>query len=83
MFDLDGYWLSLLAGTWITVKLTAWSLGIGLGLGLIGAVSMVSGIRFLSTIADAVTTVIRGIPELLFILAVYLGSSVLMPLQPV
>lgn len=74
---LDGYGVSLLLGAWITVKLTAWSLGIGLVLGLAGAASLLFGFRLLSLFADGVTTLIRGIPELLFVLGVYLGSSVL------
>ena len=75
---LHGYGISLLLGSWITVKLTFWSLGIGLALGLAGAVGMLSSFRPLSVATDGVTTIIRGVPELLFVLGVYLGSSVLL-----
>nr|WP_321400812.1 ABC transporter permease [uncultured Desulfobacter sp.] len=75
---LHGYGLSLLLGGWVTVKLTLWSLGIGLVLGLIGAVGMRSSFRAVRIVCDGVTTIIRGIPELLFVLGIYLGSSVLL-----
>ena len=77
MIDLDGYGGSLILGMVNTIKLSGYSLGIGLFLGLVGAVSKLSRYKVLRVVADGVTTTIRGIPELLFILAVYLGSSVL------
>lgn len=76
MIDLQGYGAFLLAGMRLTVKLSGYSLLIGLCLGLTGAVARLSRHAVLRTAVDGVTTVIRGIPELLFVLAVYLGSSV-------
>lgn len=75
---LQGYGLSLLLGGWVTVKLTLWSMGIGLVLGLLGAVGMRSSFRAVRIVCDGVATIIRGIPELLFVLGIYLGSSVLL-----
>ena len=75
---LHGYGLSLLLGGWVTVKLTLWSLGIGMMLGLWGAVGMRSSFRVIRGICDGLTTIIRGVPELLFVLGIYLGSSVLL-----
>ncbi len=77
MIDLQGYGFSLLLGMVSTVKLSACSLIIGLCLGLMGAVASLSRYAMLRVTANAMTTFIRGIPELLFVLAVYLGSSVL------
>ncbi len=76
MIDLDGYGESLLLGMLSTIELSGYSLGIGLTLGLAGAAAKISGGKILRTAADVLTTTIRGIPELLFVLAVYLGSSV-------
>jgi polar amino acid transport system permease protein len=73
---MDGYGISLVLGMLSTIKLTLCALGIGLILGLVGAVSKLSGFKLLRAVADAVTTIIRGIPELLFVLGMYLGSSV-------
>lgn len=73
---MNGYGISLVLGMLGTIKLTLCALGIGLVLGLAGAVSKLSGFTLLRMAADGVTTLIRGIPELLFVLGVYLGSSV-------
>jgi len=77
MIDLHGYGVSLILGAVNTVKLAGCSLAIGLCLGLIGAVAKLSSFSLLRTLAEMVTTLIRGIPELLVVLALYLGSSVL------
>lgn len=74
---LYGYGTSLLVGTLVTIKLTFFSLILGLILGLIGSVCVLSRSRLLSSSVEGLTTVIRGIPELLFVLGVYLGSSVI------
>jgi len=76
VIDLDGYGIALLLGMLNTLKLSVYALAIGLVLGMAGAVSKMSGFRPLRVAADGVTTLVRGIPELLFVLAVYLGSSV-------
>ena len=76
MVELYGFGGALAAGTWITVKVTLTALVMGLCIGLIGAgakLSRFSGFRFG---ADAYTTIIRGVPELILILAVYFGSGV-------
>lgn len=76
VIGLQGYGESLAWGMMNTIQLSGYSLGFGLCLGLAGTAAKLSGNRVLRTVADAVTTTIRGIPELLFVLAVYLGSSV-------
>nr|WP_320012755.1 ABC transporter permease subunit [uncultured Desulfobulbus sp.] len=76
MLELNGYGLSLLLGMVNTVKLSAGALVIGFFLGGAGAVAKLSASSFLRCIANGLTTIIRGIPELLFIFGLYLGSSV-------
>lgn len=78
MFDLQGYGKVLWQGTQMTIKLGLVSLAIGLLLGLAGAAMKSSRFAFLRTLASFYTTVVRGVPELLFILFVYLGGSVLL-----
>jgi len=60
-----------------TVKITGFSLVVGLCLGLIGAVAELSSNSLLRAVAETTTTLIRGIPELLVVLGLFLGSSVL------
>ncbi|WP_320172379.1 ABC transporter permease [Maridesulfovibrio sp.] len=76
MIGLDGYGESLMMGVLNTIQISGYSLGIGLCLGMAGAAAKLSGHKMLRGAADGITSFIRGIPELLFVLAVYLGSSV-------
>ncbi len=75
---LYGYGFSLILGAVVTVKLTLLALIIGLILGLGGALGVLSQYRTLRVVVESITTVIRGIPELLFVLGIYLGSSVVL-----
>lgn len=77
LIGLAGYGDSLLLGMLTTLHASAYSLGFGLCLGLVGALAKLSSHKRLRMAADGIATIIRGIPELLFVLAVYLGSSVL------
>ena len=72
---LHGYGLFLLQGAWVTVKLAAWATGIGLVLGLAGITALRSGFRPLALATEALTITVRGIPELLFVLGLYLISG--------
>ncbi|MCZ2721519.1 ABC transporter permease [Marinomonas sp. 15G1-11] len=79
MIDLHGFGNQLLQGAVITVELAFASLIVGLILGLLGASAKLSSIKALQWIANAYTTIIRGIPELLTVLIIYFGAtSVLM-----
>lgn len=62
MFDLQGYGPILLQGTILTIKLGLASLVFGLLFGLLGALAKLSGVWILQKIADAYTTIVRGIP---------------------
>ena len=65
----------LLSGTWVTVKLAVVSLLFGLMFGLLGAAAKLSKSAPLRAIATTYTTVIRGLPELLVVFAIYFGGS--------
>ncbi len=68
----------LLAGTWMTVQLAVTSLFFGTILGLLGAGARLSSLLPLRLIGGFYTTVIRGIPELLVVLMIYFGASVVL-----
>jgi len=78
MFDLQGYGHLLWSGAWITIQLAVVSLFFGLIIGLMGAAAKLSSYRFLRWLATAYTTLVRGIPELLLVLTLYLGGSMLL-----
>ena len=75
VFDLQGFGHLLLAGTWITVKLALVSLVFGLTFGLFGALSKLSPYAPLRIWATLYTTIVRGLPELLIVFAIYFGGS--------
>lgn len=75
MIDLQGFGPLLLSGTWVTVKLAVVSLLFGLMFGLLGAAAKLSKSAPLRAIATTYTTVIRGLPELLVVFAIYFGGS--------
>ena len=77
MINLYGFENTFIIGTWLTIKVTLVALLIGLVLGLLGAGAKLSRFSVLHYCADAYTTIIRGVPELILILAVYFGSSAL------
>ncbi len=77
MINLYGFGGTLAAGTWITIKVTLAALTLGLCIGLTGASAKLSRFFVFRIVADAYTTIIRGVPELILILAVFFGSGVL------
>lgn len=78
MLDLQGYGHLLLSGSVVTIKLALTSLVIGLILGLLGAIAKLSPFKFLQSLAMAYTTFVRGIPELLSVLFIYFGGTMLL-----
>ena len=77
MFDLHGYGPSILEGTMLTVTVSLASLGLSMLLGIAGALSKLSGTLPLRWAAQAYTTIIRGIPDLVLMLLVFFGGQVL------
>jgi polar amino acid transport system permease protein len=77
VFELYGFGDTLAEGAWVTIQLAFVSLMAGLLLGILGAAAKLSRLLFLRIIVDTFTTVVRGLPELVWILFVYFGSTVL------
>ncbi|MGM8899880.1 ABC transporter permease subunit, partial [Psychrobacter sp. 1Y4] len=78
MFDLQGFGALLLSGATVTIQLAMTSLIIGLALGLLGATAKMSNIWLLRKLATVYTATMRGIPELLLVLFIYYGGSILL-----
>ncbi|MEJ2481199.1 MAG: ABC transporter permease [Acidihalobacter sp.] len=78
MIDLQGFGNLLLAGTLVTVELSLASMAVAVVLGLIGATATRSHFPPARWLAAGYTTIVRGIPELLAILLVYFGASVVL-----
>jgi len=76
--DLLGFGDLLLSGTWVTIKLALVSLLFGLLFGLIGASAKLSRFWLARTLATLYTTFVRGIPELLLVLTIYFGGSMVL-----
>ncbi|MBK5351103.1 ABC transporter permease [Pseudomonas sp. TH41] len=70
-FSLKGFGPLLLQGSWMTVKLSFLSLLVSVGLGLIGASAKLSKSAMLRVPAQAYTTLIRGVPDLVLMLLIF------------
>jgi len=73
-FDLYGFGPALAAGVLMTVQLALSALCLGLVLGLLGALAKTSPYRALKWLGGAYSTLVRGIPELLWVLLIYFGT---------
>ncbi|MFD2643976.1 ABC transporter permease [Pseudomonas japonica] len=76
--DLHGFGPALAAGTLMTVKLALSALCLGLALGLLGALAKTSPYKPLRWVGGSYSTIVRGVPELLWVLFIYFGSVTLM-----
>ena len=77
-FDLYGFGPALAAGTLMTIKLALSALCLGLVLGLLGALAKTSSYKPLQWLGGTYSTLVRGIPELLWVLLIYFGTVQLM-----
>ncbi|ETD70753.1 histidine/lysine/arginine/ornithine ABC transporter permease HisQ [Pelistega indica] len=75
---LDGYGEQVLMGTWETIKLALCSLLVAFILGLLGALGKLFGNRFFYLWAQAYTTLIRSIPDLVLMLLIFFGIQQLL-----
>ncbi|WOD11663.1 ABC transporter permease [Pseudomonas sp. NyZ704] len=75
MLDLQGFGPALLEGTWMTIRLSLGSVALGLLLGLLGASAKISGNPLLRGVGGFYTSVVRGIPETLWVLLAYYGTT--------
>lgn len=78
MIDLYGFGPALAAGTWMTIQLAACALALGLVLGLSGALAKTSPYKSLQWLGGSYSTLVRGVPELLWVLLIYFGTVNLM-----
>ncbi|MDJ0684953.1 MAG: ABC transporter permease subunit [Alphaproteobacteria bacterium] len=67
-------WL-LLEGTMVTIQLALASLLLSVLLGLIGAWGKLSGGKLFKSIAEAYTTLVRGVPDLVLMLLLFYGGQ--------
>ncbi|MCF9002305.1 ABC transporter permease [Pseudomonas syringae] len=72
--DLHGFGPALAAGALMTVQLALSALCLGLVLGLLGALAKTSPYRPLQWLGSTYSTLVRGIPELLWVLLIYFGT---------
>jgi histidine transport system permease protein len=70
-FSLKGFGPLLLQGSWMTVKLSFLCLLVSVVLGLIGASAKLSRSALLRVPAQAYTTLIRGVPDLVLMLLIF------------
>ncbi|WP_166366555.1 ABC transporter permease [Pseudomonas akapageensis] len=70
-FSLKGFGPLLVQGTWMTVQLSFLCLLVSVGLGLIGASAKLSRSALLRVPAQAYTTLIRGVPDLVLMLLIF------------
>lgn len=78
MESLWAYRNLLFEGTVVTVQLAVGSLLLSVLLGLIGATAKLSANRVSQKIADAYTTLIRGVPDLVLMMLLFYGGQQLL-----
>jgi len=76
MLSLEGYGPSILEGALVTIEVGLASLAISMVLGIIGALAKLSAAKPLQWTAQAYTTIIRGIPDLVLMLLIFFGGQV-------
>ena len=78
MFDYKGYGHFLIEGAQMTIIVAVLAMAITVVMGLIGALGKLSRFRWARILADLYTTIIRGVPELVLLLLIYYGGTVLL-----
>lgn len=73
-----GYLPMIVAGLGVTLSVASVSLLIACVFGLVGAVAKLSPSPLLRTTANAYTTIIRSLPDLLLMLGVFYGGQILL-----
>jgi His/Glu/Gln/Arg/opine family amino acid ABC transporter permease subunit len=78
MFDYKGYGHFLIEGAQMTIIVAVLAMALTIAMGLIGALGKLSRFRWARRLADLYTTIIRGVPELVLLLLIYYGGTVLL-----
>ena len=76
--NLQGYGHLLIEGTEITITVGIAGMMVALTLSILGALARLSQRRWLRNMGATYATVVRGIPELVLMLIVYYGGTVLL-----
>jgi His/Glu/Gln/Arg/opine family amino acid ABC transporter permease subunit len=74
---LHGYGPAILGGLWVTLTVAAASLTVACVFGLAGAIAKLYGGRGVRWAAETYTTLIRGLPDLVLMLAIFYGGQIL------
>lgn len=77
MFDFQGYGHFLIEGTIMTITVAIVSMIGAILLGLLGASAKLSRNRIARELGRAYTTIIRGVPDLVLLLLMFYGGTVL------
>ena len=78
MLDFQGYGWVFWAGAKVTLLVGLSAVPLALVLGLLGAWGKLSGNPLAKSLTGAYTTIVRGVPELVLILLVYYGVTILL-----
>ena len=76
MDNIVAYTPFLLKGIIVTISLSVCSIVVAVLLGLAGAMASVSKSRLANRVASSYSTIVRGIPDLVFMLLLYNGGQV-------
>ena len=74
---LQGYLPSILEGTVLTLQVAVASLAVSVVLGLIGAMFKMAPSKPLVWLAELYSTVVRGVPDLVWMLLLFFGGQML------
>ncbi|WP_434634279.1 ABC transporter permease [Chromobacterium sp. CV08] len=72
---LQGYLPSILEGAVLTLKLAGAALAVSVALGLVGALFKSTQSRALTLLAELYSTVVRGIPDLVWMFLLFFGAQ--------
>jgi His/Glu/Gln/Arg/opine family amino acid ABC transporter permease subunit len=78
IFDLKGYGHLLIEGIITTAEVSVCAFIVSIALGLVGAAGKLSKNPLAHNLANAYTIIIRGVPELVLLLLIYYGGTVLL-----
>ena len=77
MLEIVGPYLPLiLKGTWVTIAVSLVSLAVACLLGLLGAWAKLSHSKLANVVADAYTTLVRGVPDLVLMTIIFFGGQI-------
>jgi polar amino acid transport system permease protein len=74
-FGNTGYGDELAWGAAMSVNIAVFAYGLGLAIGIIGALGKLNGSRLTRTVLDSYTTLVRAVPELILILLLYYAGT--------